>query len=333
MDISIIIPVFNSEKYLLRCLDSIFNQQFSGTFEVIAVDDGSIDDSLKLLYNYQLNEKRLKIIVHEKNKKVSVARATGIKASVGDYIMHIDSDDWILPETLARSHAKIVETKADIVVFNNLKADSKGMLPIPKKIKKEFILKDKAKVEHHFFEFLTNKIAKRILSENMITGQVSVNSRDDLLYLAEILLRADKICFIPESYYVYFVNDDSITHTVNPSRYAENNIIVLRQLQRIITANNSSSSLNRNLLDFFEKYIYLDLAKNHFWYKSSKPSYFLLAKEFSNTPIIGSFRISRLKLSIQSGFICLLEVAFRFKLRQVRQLLLVSFKNIEHNIQ
>lgn len=327
MDISIVVPVFNVEKYLLRCLDSIFNQHFAGTFEVIAVDDGSTDNSLQLLYDYQLTEKRLKIIVHERNKKLSVARATGIKAAIGRYLMHVDSDDWILPDSLTRLLAKLVETNADVIVFNLSEEDSKGDHSFAKKIKKEYILEDKTKVRPHFFESCVNKIVKKELTENMITGEVSVNNREDLLYSVEILLRAERICLIPECYYVYFKNTESLTHSITSSLSTQNNIIVLNQLQKIITANNSNSELNRKILNYFEKYIYLDLAKSQFWTKGDKINYFSLVKAFANSKLISRFRTLRLKLSIKSGIICLIVTAYLFKLRQVKGIIQGSFNS------
>lgn len=328
MDISIIVPVFNVEKYLVRCLDSIFNQQFTGTFEVIAVEDGSTDCSLQLLYNYQLKEKRLKVIVHEKNKKLSVARATGIKSAIGDYVMHIDSDDWILPNTLASLFAKIREMKADVIVFNYLNEDSKGTRSYNQVIKKEFILRDKAKVHSLFFESVANKITKKAITENMITGEISVNNREDLLYSAEILLRAERICMIPECYYVYFTNTESLTHTTTPIQSTQNNIIILNQLQKIVVANNSNSKLNKKILNYFEKYIYLDLAKSHYWHKVSRHNFMLLAETYSTCSFVSHLRIKRLKLSIKSRFVCLLEIAYRFKFRQIRGILQGSFKKL-----
>ena len=108
-NISIIVPVYNVEKYLVRCLDSIFTQNFSGTFEVIAVEDASTDNSLKVLKSYQAKEHGLKVIEHRINKNLSLARATGVSACSGDYIMHVDSDDWLLSNALENLYAKFVQ--------------------------------------------------------------------------------------------------------------------------------------------------------------------------------------------------------------------------------
>lgn len=91
MTISIIIPVYNSRKYIKKCINSVINQSYSN-FEIIVVDDGSTDGSLDIIYSF--NDSRIKVIKQE-NRGVSEARNVGIKNSSGDYIMFIDSDDYI----------------------------------------------------------------------------------------------------------------------------------------------------------------------------------------------------------------------------------------------
>ena len=108
MHISIIVPVYNVERYLVRCLDSIFTQDFSGNFEVIAIDDKSTDMSLSILKAYQLTETRLIIIEHDVNEKLTKTRADGMNAANGEYVMHVDSDDWILPGTLQKLYSKCI---------------------------------------------------------------------------------------------------------------------------------------------------------------------------------------------------------------------------------
>lgn len=125
-DISIIIPVYNVEKYLIRCLDSVFKQKFSGSIEVIAVDDASTDNSLSLLYEYQKEENRLQIVEHKVNQKLSVARLTGMKKSTGEFVMHVDSDDWLQDNSLESLYLKCREVDADVVVYNYIKEDSFG---------------------------------------------------------------------------------------------------------------------------------------------------------------------------------------------------------------
>ena len=91
--ISIIIPVYNVEKYLAKCIDSILNQAFTD-WELILIDDGSVDQSGKICDEYACKDNRIKV-THKKNEGVSKARNTGITLAKGEYICFIDSDDWI----------------------------------------------------------------------------------------------------------------------------------------------------------------------------------------------------------------------------------------------
>ncbi len=315
MDISIIIPVYNVEKYLVRCLDSIFKQQFSGTFEVIAVDDASTDHSLNVLCNYQKNENRLHIIPLKINSKQPIARSTGMDASKGEYIMHVDADDWILPGTLEKLYSRCKETKADVVAFNYIREHKDGEQIMVRQISKDLITNDKLKVQRHFLGASVTKIVKRNLTVDMISSRVGLNTGEDLLYATEILLRANKICLTAQSFYMYYVNTESITHTVRPNQYFNNQIITIQQLQLIISDYHVDSKLTQNILNYFEKWIYLESAKSHFLNRSKKNDFVKLVEEFIHYPIMSRTRIKRLKLSIHNHIICLFEIAFRFGLR------------------
>lgn len=91
--VSIIIPVYNVESYLKKCIDSILLQTYTN-FELILIDDGSTDQSYEICDEYSLNDKRIKVI-HKINEGVSKARNLGLSISTGDYICFVDSDDWI----------------------------------------------------------------------------------------------------------------------------------------------------------------------------------------------------------------------------------------------
>lgn len=113
---SIIIPVYNSEKFLKRCVDSILKQTYSN-LEIILVDDGSVDMSSKICDDYSLKDGRVKVF-HKENGGVSSARNYGIEVSTGDYISFVDSDDYIdsnMYELLAK---KINEENSDVVICN-----------------------------------------------------------------------------------------------------------------------------------------------------------------------------------------------------------------------
>jgi len=325
VDISIIVPVYNVEKYIGRCLDSILSQEFSGTFEVIAVDDGSTDSSLNILKEYKVQDIRLKVIEHVTNRKLSIARATGMKASNGVYLMHVDSDDWLLPNALERLYSKCMEIDADILVFNYIKENEFGARKYIREIKQEILSENKLEVQRYFYGASWSKIVKKSLTDNLTSGTIGVNMTEDLLYATEILLKAQKICLIPEFYYVYFDNSQSLTNLNKSLPYIQNQVVILSQLQNIIQRYNADLKFSNNVLNYFEKWIYLELAKLHFWYKGDLDNGDFILQEFSQFTIFTP-RIKRLRMSLTNRFICLLEVASCFNLRIVFGILKNSYR-------
>ena len=123
--ISIILPVYNVELYLVECLESVLNQTYQN-FELIAVDDGSRDKSSIILKEYKERFANKLIIIEQMNKGLSAARNTGLASVKGEYVYFLDSDDWILSDTLASCIDKLVADNSDLVVFN-AKAFCDGM--------------------------------------------------------------------------------------------------------------------------------------------------------------------------------------------------------------
>ena len=114
--ISIIVPIYNSGRYLRQCLDSIINQSYKN-FEVLLINDGSVDDSAMICKEYVEKDSRIRYFENE-NGGVSSARNFGIKHSRGEYITFIDSDDWVEPNYLEIFYKTIKEKDADIIVAN-----------------------------------------------------------------------------------------------------------------------------------------------------------------------------------------------------------------------
>lgn len=113
--ISITIPVYNSEPYLEKCLDSIMGQTYK-KLEIICVDDDSTDNSLVILKKYTAIDDRIKVI-HKKNEGVSIARNTGLENANGDYVLFVDSDDWIESTTCEIALKNLVEQNTDLVIW------------------------------------------------------------------------------------------------------------------------------------------------------------------------------------------------------------------------
>ncbi len=113
-EISIIIPIYNAEKYLPKCLDALINQTYKD-IEIICINDGSTDNSLKILNQYSLQDKRIKVQT-QANSGPAIARNLGLKIATGKYLMFCDSDDWYEPDMCEVMHKTIISQKVDVVV-------------------------------------------------------------------------------------------------------------------------------------------------------------------------------------------------------------------------
>ena len=114
--VSIIIPVYNVEKYLEECLDSILKQTYKN-IEVICVNDGSTDNSLNILEKYAVKDNRF-IVLNQSNHGLSYSRNKGLKQARGKYIYYLDSDDYILPNTIKTLAENIEERDLEVLLFN-----------------------------------------------------------------------------------------------------------------------------------------------------------------------------------------------------------------------
>ena len=115
--VSVIIAVYNAEKYLVQCLDSVLNQTLK-EIEIILVNDGSTDNSMQILEKYQKKDARVRVI-NQENQGAAAARNAGMKLAVGEYLSFLDADDFFSPEMLEEMYAGCVEQDADISVIRS----------------------------------------------------------------------------------------------------------------------------------------------------------------------------------------------------------------------
>lgn len=116
-EFSIIVPVYNVEKEIRKCLDSIKNQTYED-FEVLCVDDCGKDSSMDIVREYAQKDNRFKILTHEHNRGVSAARNTGLDNASGEYTMFVDSDDWLETNALEVIKDNFDKSKSEVIVFN-----------------------------------------------------------------------------------------------------------------------------------------------------------------------------------------------------------------------
>lgn len=248
MRFSIIIPVYNVELYLRKCLDSVLTQSCQD-YELILIDDGSTDLSGAICEEYE--EKREMIyVIHQENQGLSSARNAGIKKAKGQWLVFLDSDDWIEPDMLRILERNICTTDADMYCFNAEKVDEEGK-PVEKLL---FSVENETKIfscdERRFDFYLRDlmqykvgwetcfRIYKRSIVEkhNVLFLPTDRVFAEDYLFTFQYLLYAEKLCLLCDIFYHYRQRKGSLIHstekrTVLPRlyRWAEEGYKSVRQ--------------------------------------------------------------------------------------------------------
>lgn len=279
--VSIIMPVYNAQSSVGGMVNSILAQTFTD-WELIAVDDGSTDESSGILDDYAVKDSRIKVI-HKPNGGVASARQVGIDKACGTYTIHADSDDWIEPDMLhdmveiaERDHADIVI--ADFFIDNGNKSIVSTQKP--DELKAQSVLN--GLYNNKLFGGLWHKlIRKSIYDDNRIHFIEGVNYCEDLLILTKMLLwSSPKISYLPKAYYHYFCNDASLTRQVNPKgllslkRFHQEATEVLTEVDGFENVSNDFA-LNEFIVLFTNK-LYTSNSHLQKEFKSIKP---LISKE------------------------------------------------------
>lgn len=221
--ISVIVPVYNVEKYLNKCINSILNQTFKD-FELIIIDDGSSDKSGLICDEYEKKDKRIKVI-HQENKGLSAARNIGIDLAIGDYITFIDSDDYIDENYLCIFYSVISKNNADIVMGGNIivNEDITTSDSLNKKYSFEIIEKRETYKKMMNNETITFSAWAKLYKSNLIKKIKYPIGKyyEDVYVINDIIECADKIIFTNYNGYYYLKRDDSIINSCMNTRHMD----------------------------------------------------------------------------------------------------------------
>ena len=252
--VSVIIPAYNIEDYIGRCLDSIISQTYKN-LEIIVVDDGSWDYTGEILDNYAKKDRRIKVI-HKENGGVSSARNKGIEAAEGDYIGFIDGDDLIEPEMYKTLVDLLEEENADIahcgyqMVFPD-RIDYYHNTGKKKIQTTEEGLKDLLSGEM-IEPGLVNKLYKKELIKNCRLNE-TVKINEDLLMNYQLFKLSQKSVYYDITPYSYMIRSSSATGANSLITKREDSLRVLNQIK--------DDCINNNLLSIiYKRYIYLLMA-------------------------------------------------------------------------
>ncbi|HOV37303.1 MAG TPA: glycosyltransferase family 2 protein [Spirochaetales bacterium] len=294
-EVSIIVPVYNVEKYIHRCVDSILAQTFTD-FECILIDDGSPDNCPAICDEYAQKDSRVKVI-HQKNAGVSAARNVGLEAATGKWIGFVDSDDWIENNYIY----ELIDFNADLVI-SGYKEYVKNKLFI-RTYKYLFLKKNEF---FRYFDFFRNTqdlnyilhspisklYKKEILLENNIFFDKRISLGEDYIFNLQYFLKCENIIIKPFSSYNYNRIDNSLSNVLSLTKEKIINLLYIVDYTKNYVINNIYII---NKKQSYEKYYYttiyfvlyygLDIILN------DKKLYLLIKKQISIINVFFSRRI------------------------------------------
>ena len=258
-EVSVVVPVYKVEKFIYRCVDSVLCQTFAD-FELILVDDGSPDGCGKICDEYAKKDSRIKVI-HKSNGGLSDARNVGIDTATGDWLMFLDSDDWLHPETIKKLYDEAIMNDATVSICGFGRTAGENPV-VDTEIKAELWTPKKL----WFEERVTSTIACAKLYQKSCFEHVRYpvgKLHEDEFVTYRILFAQEKVAFINQPYYAYFTNPNGIMESKwNPSR--------LDELEAIEAQSDFFEKIgDKNLIEYNENMYLLRLVNAHIKAKSN----------------------------------------------------------------
>ena len=244
--VSIIVPVYNVEKYFSRCINSLLSQTYP-FLEIILVDDGSPDNCGEMCDDFALSDKRIKVI-HKANAGLGMARNTGLDYATGDYIVFVDSDDYVAPEYVEVLLNSLIKHNAEIATAGFIRNFLDGSQKMQRSVTNSQIWYDEEVIEQVLFPILganpNNKsdvesemcvwrnIYRRDIIENLQLRFVSEREyvSEDIFFNMQYLLNTHTAVQIPECVYYYSENPISLTHSYRFDRFEKYCAMLLKQI-------------------------------------------------------------------------------------------------------
>lgn len=272
--VSIIIPVYNVEKYLHKCMFSILYQSYSN-LQIFLIDDGSTDSSSEICDNYAKKDKRITVI-HKPNGGLSSARNAGLLAATGKYCYFLDSDDCIKPDLIESCVKMMLETQADLVSFSYEKVDLAGKVletfqwenricqMADMKQRFDFIAKSYYLYEIGF-EVWNKFYDLEIIHKNQITFENNHEIfAEDLCFNTYYLLHSNKITVTDKIFYYYLIRQDSIIGLSGKAQIPKT-VKLIDRIETYIKANFPECGTDERLAYVSAHLLHIEYAKFKTW--------------------------------------------------------------------
>lgn len=235
VSVSIIVAVYNVEKYINKCIKSLIDQTYEN-IEIILVDDGSSDASPMLCDNWALRDTRIRVI-HKKNGGLSDARNAGLNVANGDYVCFVDGDDSVEKKLVSQAYASAKQNDVDIVIYSNYDVTSNGLKTSHNLIYSQDVYRGEKNILQLFKESIGTtpsnlrdydigfapwgKLYKRSL---LINNGIKFQSErkliyEDLMFLLDLIPYIKSASIINEPLYNYYQHSSSLTRSVNSMRF------------------------------------------------------------------------------------------------------------------
>lgn len=219
--LSIIIPIYNSEKYLCRCIDSLLNQTFQD-FELLLINDGSQDNSAAICNKYAQLDNRIRVF-HKTNGGVASARQVGLVEARGEYSIHVDSDDWVERNMLEDLYYCARATNADIVIADFYNDFGNGRIENQNQFCDGYSSTEIAQmiISDRLMGSLCNKLVRhKLYADYGLEFVPGVNYQEDALMMARLMCHELKVSYLKKAYYHYCMeNIDSITRNYTETTF------------------------------------------------------------------------------------------------------------------
>ena len=282
--VSVVIPVYNSEEFIKRNIESVLNQTYQ-KFELILVDDGSTDNSKQILTQYAEEDSRINCIF-QKNQGAPVARNAGISVSKGDYIYLIDSDDYLAETAFEKMLHSANDTDADIIIGQYDKVNESGIFLNSEDFgyKKGAILTTEHNRKDLSFlpPFPGNKMYKASIIKDNEISFANVKIAQDLNFYLKALLFATSVSIIPDTVYHYRIRFGSISNTFTPKILDVINSI--KDVEETYKENNSYDQIFFNNLKFLYCSFQLSKVPQILDMTDRKNTFETLKKEMAKVP-------------------------------------------------
>lgn len=215
--VSVIVPAYNAEKYIARCVESIISQSYHN-LEIIIVDDGSMDDTTRICSAYVQEDERVALYCNS-NHGVSFARNFGIEHATGDYIMFVDADDWIEKDCVEHFLDIVDRYKVSVVLCNYVAEPCSGKANVFRHFENKVI--DVQMALNPYSEYFQCAVWGKFLLRDLIVAQEenciqfdeAIRIGEDRLFWTQIVLRCKKIYALDEAMYHYYINDEGVMHS------------------------------------------------------------------------------------------------------------------------